>query len=61
MSIAGSPCIFQEKVMNLMEELEYARTYINNLIVIMNSMFDNHPQEHCIKIIGSIIGHTLYE
>ena len=45
MSIAGSPDIFQEKMTNLMEELEYVRTYIDDLLVIANSMFDDHLQK----------------
>ena len=34
--------IFQEKMLNLMSELEYVRTYINNLLVITNSNWTDH-------------------
>ena len=43
--ISGSPDIFEEKMTNLMEELEYVRTYINDLLVITNSTFDDHLQK----------------
>ena len=45
MGIAGSSEIFREKMTNLMEELEYVRTYINDLLVITNSTFDDHLQK----------------
>ena len=43
MGIAGSPDIFQEKRSSLMEELEYVPTYIDNLLMITKSTFDDHP------------------
>ena len=42
MGIAGSPDIFQEKMSSLMEELEYVRTYIDDLLVITNGTFEDH-------------------
>ena len=42
MGIAGSSNIFQKKMTNLMEKLEYVCTYINDLLVITNSTFDDH-------------------
>ena len=42
MVIAGSPDIFQEKTTNLMDELEHIRSYFDDLLVITNSMFDDH-------------------
>ena len=45
MGIAGSPNIFQEKITTLMEKLEYVHTYINNLLVFTNSMFNDHLQK----------------
>ena len=45
MGIAGYPDIFQEKMSSLMEELEYVRTYIDDLLVITNGMFEDHQRK----------------
>ena len=60
MGIAGSPDIFQEKMSGLMESLDYVRTYIDNLLTITNSTFDDHLvklwevlrrlQEKCLSV-----------
>jgi len=42
MGVAGSPDIFQEKMYGLMEALDYVRTYLDNLLVISKSSFDDH-------------------
>ena len=42
MGIAGSPDIFQEKMSHLMEDLEYVRTYLDDLLVLTKSTFDDH-------------------
>ena len=42
MGVAGTPDIFQEKMSGRMETLEYVRTYLNNLIIITRSSFDDH-------------------
>ena len=42
MGIAGSPDIFQEKMSELMESLEYVRTYLDDLLVITNDSFNDH-------------------
>jgi hypothetical protein len=34
MGIAGSPDIFQEKMSDLMANLEFVRTYLDNLLII---------------------------
>ena len=42
MGVAGSPAIFQEKMSGVMETLDYVRTYLDDLLVISKSSFDNH-------------------
>ena len=42
MGVAGSPDIFQEKMSGLMETLDYVRTYLDDLLIIFKSSFDNH-------------------
>ena len=42
MSVAGLPDIFQEKMLGLMETLEYVRTYLDDLLIVTSSSFDNH-------------------
>ena len=42
MGIAGSPDIFQEKMSGLMESLEFVRTYLDDLLILTKSTFDDH-------------------
>ena len=42
MGIAGSPDIFQERMSGLMENLEYVRTYIDDLLILSRGTFDDH-------------------
>ena len=42
MGVNCSPDIFQEKMSELMEELDYVRTYLDDLLVIGNTTFDDH-------------------
>jgi hypothetical protein len=42
MGISGSPDFFQERMTNLIMSLEYVRTYIDDLLIIMSDMYDNH-------------------
>ena len=42
MGIASSPDIFQERMSGLMENLEYVRTYIDDLRILSRGTFDNH-------------------
>jgi hypothetical protein len=42
MGLCNSPDIFQEKMSELMEGLEFVRTYINDLLVITKESFDDH-------------------
>ena len=42
MDIAGSPDIFQEKMLGLMESLEFIRTYLDDLIMLTKGTYDDH-------------------
>ena len=42
MGLCNSPDIFQEKMSELMEGLDYVRTYIDNLLVISSGTFEEH-------------------
>ena len=42
MGLYNSPDIFQEKMSNLMYDLEYVRTYIDDLLVIINGDWTDH-------------------
>ena len=42
MGFAGSADIFQAKMMDLMEALEYVRAYIDNLLVITRGTLEDH-------------------
>ena len=42
MGLCNSPDIFQEKMSNLMYDLEYVRTYIDDLLVITNGDWTDH-------------------
>ena len=42
MGVNMSPDIFQEKMSDLMAGLEFARTYLDGLLIISNSTFKGH-------------------
>ena len=42
MGISGLPDFFQEKMTSLMQSLEYVRTYIDDLLIILSGTFDDH-------------------
>ena len=42
MGIGSSPDIFQEKMSGLMESLEFVRTYLDDLLILTKSTFDDH-------------------
>ena len=42
MGIAGLPDIFQERISGLKENLEFVRTYIDNLLILSRGTFDDH-------------------
>jgi hypothetical protein len=43
MGIGGSPDIFQSKMLELMESLEYVQAYLDNLLCISRSSLEDHP------------------
>ena len=42
MGLANSPDIFQEKMSTLMADLEFARTYLDDLLALTKSTFEDH-------------------
>ena len=42
MGLSGTPEIFQEKMSSLVDHLEYARVYLDDLLVLTNGSFDDH-------------------
>jgi hypothetical protein len=40
MGVAGSPDVFQKKMLELMESLEYARAYLDDLLYISKSSLE---------------------
>jgi hypothetical protein len=42
MGIAGSPDIFQEKISELMESLEFVRAYLDDLLCISKLSLEDH-------------------
>jgi hypothetical protein len=45
MGIAGSPDIFQGKMLELMESLEYVRAYLDDLLCISKLSFEDHLEK----------------
>ncbi len=45
MGIAGSPDIFKSKMSELMEDLDYVQAYLDNLLCISKSSFENHLEK----------------
>jgi Reverse transcriptase (RNA-dependent DNA polymerase) len=45
MGLCNSPDIFQEKMSELMEGLDFVRTYIDDLLVITKESFDDHLEK----------------
>ena len=45
MGIAGSPDIFQSKMMELMESLEYVQAYIDDLLCISRGSLEDHLEK----------------
>ena len=50
MGLCNSPDIFQEKMSDLMSDLEYARAYLDDLLVISKDTFEEHL-EHIEKVL----------
>ena len=42
MGLSGAPDMFQEKMSSLVDHLEYARVYLDDLLVLTNGSFDDH-------------------
>ena len=64
MGVNVSPDIFQEKMSELMEGLEFIRTYLDDLLIISNGSFDDHLQQldtvlHRLCIAGPKKGENL--
>jgi hypothetical protein len=45
MSVSCSPDIFQEKMSNLMQHLNFVTTYLDDLLVISCSTFEDHLEK----------------
>jgi hypothetical protein len=45
MGIAGSPDIFQGKMLELMESLEYVRAYLDDLLCIFKLSLEDHLEK----------------
>jgi hypothetical protein len=42
MGLCNSPDIFQEKMFNLMQGLEFVRTYLDDVLTLTNGSFEDH-------------------
>ena len=42
MGLCNGPDVFQEKMSELMTDLEFVRTYIDNLLCLTKGTFDDH-------------------
>ena len=51
MGLSGAPDIFQEKMSSLVDHLEYARVYLDDLLVLTNGFFDDH-----LGKLGKVLG-----
>ena len=51
MGLCNSPDIFQEKMNELMHDLEFARAYLDDLLVICKGTFLEHLEhlENCVN------------
>ena len=45
MGLCNSPDIFQEKMGNLYQDLEYVRAYIDDLLVVTNGTLEDHLEK----------------
>ena len=45
MGIAGSPDIFQERMSGLMEQLEFVRVYLDDLLTLTKDTFEDHLEK----------------
>jgi len=42
MGIANSPDIFQSKINQLMEGLDYVRAYLDDILIVTKNTYDDH-------------------
>ena len=49
MGLCNSPDIFQEKMSTLMNDLEFVRTYIDDLLVMTMSTWEDHLE--CLELV----------
>ena len=52
MGIVGSPDIFHAKILGLILTLEYARTYLDDLLDISNGSFKDHLEKLKVALTG---------
>jgi hypothetical protein len=45
MGVSCSPDIFQEKMSDLMQDLDFVRTYLDDLLIISSSTVEDHLQK----------------
>ena len=45
MGLSGAPDIFQEKMSSLVDHLDYARVYLDDLLVLTNGSFEDHLEK----------------
>ena len=45
MGIANSPDVFQSIMMDILGELEYTRTYIDDILVTTNGTYEDHLEK----------------
>ena len=50
MGVNVSPDVFQGKMCNLIQDLEYVRTYLDDLLVISNGSFEEHLYQLGVQI-----------
>jgi hypothetical protein len=60
MGIAGSPDIFQSKMLELMKSLEYVQAYLDDLLCISRSSLEDHLKKleevlRCLRDVGLIV------
>ena len=48
MGLCNSTDIFQEKMLDLMDGLEFVHTYLDDLLVLTNDDYDDHIEKLCI-------------
>jgi hypothetical protein len=53
MGIANAPDIFQDKMSNLMDGLEFVPTYLDDVLVLTNASFEDHS-EHLEQVLQRI-------